>query len=48
MATSAEDNVAAGTGNGDYAWAKFDSEAYFQHYYGDPHPDDDRVIACAV
>ena len=39
---------AARSGNADYAWAKFDSEAYFQHYYGDPHPDDDRVIQCAV
>lgn len=38
----------APSGNADYQWAKFDSEAYFQHYYGEPHPDDDRVIACAV
>ena len=36
------------SGNADYAWDKFDSEAYFQHYYGEPHPDDDRVIRCAV
>jgi hypothetical protein len=36
------------SGNADYAWEKFDSEAYFQHYYGEPHPDDDRVIRCAV
>jgi hypothetical protein len=36
------------TGNADYQWAKFDSEAYFQHYYGEPHPDDDRVIHCAI
>jgi hypothetical protein len=35
-------------GNADYPWATFDSEAYFQHYYGEPHPDDDRVIRCAV
>ena len=35
-------------GNADYQWARFDSEAYFQHYYGEPHPDDDRVIQCAV
>lgn len=35
-------------GNADYQWAAFDSEAYFQHYYGEPHPDDDRVIHCAV
>jgi len=38
----------APTGNADYRWAEFDSEAYFQHYYGEPHPDDDRVIHCAV
>jgi hypothetical protein len=36
------------SGNADYQWARFDSEAYFQHYYGEPHPDDDRVIRCAV
>ena len=35
-------------GNADYDWTLFDSEAYFQHYYGEPHPDDDRVIGCAV
>lgn len=34
--------------NADYQWAAFDSEAYFQHYYGEPHPDDDRVIQCTV
>lgn len=37
-----------GHGNADYAWAEFDSEAYFQHYYGEPHPDDDLVIRVAV
>jgi hypothetical protein len=36
------------TGNADYRWETFDSEAYFQHYYGEPHADDDRVISCAV
>ncbi len=35
-------------GNADFQWAKFDSEAYFQHYYGEPHPDDDLVIRVAV
>lgn len=35
-------------GNAEYEWASFDPEAYFQHYYGEPHPDDDRVIECAV
>jgi hypothetical protein len=34
--------------NADYPWARFDPEAYFQHYYGEPHADDDRVIRCAV
>lgn len=34
--------------NADYQWAQFDSEAYFQHYYGDPHGDDDLVIRYAV
>jgi hypothetical protein len=34
--------------NADYRWAEFDSEAYFQHYYGEPHPDDDRLIRLAV
>lgn len=38
----------AGASNADFQWATFDSEAYFQHYYGDPHADDDRVICCAV
>jgi hypothetical protein len=36
------------TGNADYAWSQFDSESYFQHYYGEPHPDDDLVIQLAV
>lgn len=45
---AAREKMAAGSGNADYAWAEFDSEAYFQHYYGEPHPDDDRVIRCAV
>lgn len=38
----------APSGNADYRWAQFDSEAYFQHYYGEPHPDDDLVIRHAV
>jgi len=36
------------SGNADYQWAQFDSEAYFQHYYGEPHPDDDALVALAV
>ena len=39
---------ASGRGNADYAWKEFDSEAYFQHYYGDPHPDDDLIVQLAV
>jgi putative hemolysin len=35
-------------GNADYQWGQFDPEAYFQHYYGEPHPDDERVIRYAV
>ena len=31
-------------GNEDFAWARFDPEAYVAHYYADPHPDDDRVV----
>jgi NNMT/PNMT/TEMT family len=38
----------ASSGNADYRWAQFDSEAYFQHYYGEPHADDDLVIRHAV
>jgi hypothetical protein len=46
---SSEDRVArAPARNADYEWARFDSEAYFQQYYGEPHPDDDLVIRYAV
>jgi hypothetical protein len=36
--------------NQNFSWSHFDSEAYFNHYYGEPHPDDDAVIrlACAA
>jgi NNMT/PNMT/TEMT family len=34
--------------NDDYDWSQFDSESYFQHYYGDPHPDDDCVVRLTV
>jgi SAM-dependent methyltransferase len=37
-----------GHGNAEYQWNAFDSEAYFQHYYGEPHPDDDLVIRVAI
>lgn len=41
-------NGTAGRGNADYSWKEFDSEAYFQHYYGEPHPDDDLVARLAA
>ncbi|MBL8551269.1 MAG: hypothetical protein JNJ73_14890 [Hyphomonadaceae bacterium] len=41
-------NASPATGNADFSWDRFDSESYFQHYYGDPHPDDDNVIRLAV
>ena len=47
-ALSAQAQHQARSGNADYQWAAFDSEAYFQHYYGEPHADDDHVIRCAV
>jgi hypothetical protein len=40
--------ASAPAGNADFSWANFDSESYFQHYYGEPHPDDDNVIKLAV
>lgn len=30
--------------NDDFAWSRFDPEAYVAHYYSDPHPDDDEVV----
>lgn len=36
------------TGNADFQWSAFDSEAYFQQYYGEPHPDDDRITRLAT
>lgn len=42
------DSTRALNANADYQWAQFDSEAYFQHYYGEPHADDDLVICRAV
>ena len=37
-------------GNEAFAWSRFDPEAYVEHYYGDPHPDDDQVVrlTCAA
>jgi hypothetical protein len=34
--------------NHEFQWSQFDPEAYFEHYYGAPHPDDGRVTACAA
>ena len=48
MPSDKPDTGHAPAGNADYRWASFDAEAYFQHYYGEPHPDDDQVIRCAV
>ncbi len=35
-------------GNAEYPWGQFDPEVYFQQYYGEPHPDDDRVVRIAA
>lgn len=43
-----KDNDHRPNGNSDFPWGQFDPEAYFQQYYGTPHPDDDRVIRVAV
>lgn len=48
MAQDTADDDGSHTSNADYQWSQFDSEAYFQHYYGEPHPDDDLVIHHAV
>ena len=42
------DPVGEPSGNADYQWAQFDPEAYFQHYYGEPHADDELAIRYAV
>ncbi|WP_244492495.1 NNMT/PNMT/TEMT family class I SAM-dependent methyltransferase [Aureimonas sp. AU22] len=33
--------------NAGYGWDSFDSESYFQHYYGEPHVDDEVVVGLA-
>lgn len=33
--------------NAAYGWDRFDSESYFEHYYGEPHADDDVVVRLA-
>jgi hypothetical protein len=34
--------------NKDADWNAFDPEGYFQHYYGEPHPDDDALTYLAA
>lgn len=37
-------------GNEDFGWSNFDPQSYVDHYYADPHPDDDEVVrrTCAA
>lgn len=50
MAAQSTDNPAAGAGssNADFQWSEFDPQAYFEHYYGEPHADDDFVTLCTA
>jgi hypothetical protein len=48
QSSDGQDPALPGSTNADYQWSEFDSEAYFQHYYGESHPDDEQVIRCAV
>jgi hypothetical protein len=43
-------NVHMPQGNGDCAWSRFDPETYIEHYYAQPHPDDDQLLVstCAA
>ncbi len=36
------------TSNADADWSAFDPDAYFEHYYGEPHADDDLVAKRAA
>ncbi len=36
------------TANAEANWAAFDPDAYFDHYYGEPHADDERVARKAA
>jgi hypothetical protein len=47
-ADNSPENKPSRRGNADYEWSAFDAEAYFDQYYGEPHPDDDRIVTCAV
>ena len=31
-------------GNEEFGWSNFDPQSYVDHYYADPHPDDDEVV----
>ena len=44
----ARDDTAEASGNSGYQWDHFDPEAYFQHYYGNPHADDDCLTRLAA
>ena len=37
-------------GNEEFGWSNFDPQSYVDHYYADPHPDDDEVVrrTCAA
>ena len=45
---SADAATIANLENKDADWNAFDPEGYFQHYYGDPHPDDDALTYLAA
>lgn len=30
--------------NNEFGWSNFDPDSYVEHYYADPHPDDDEVV----
>lgn len=34
--------------NDEFQWSQFEPEAYFEHYYGEPHPDDGCITAYAT
>lgn len=46
--TSSSGPLKALRGNSEYDWAAFEPEAYFEHYYADPHPDDDCLTRLAA
>lgn len=46
--TTGHEDGGTRVGNADAGWTAFDPEAYFQHYYGDAHPDDDDLTRLAA